>query len=152
VEYRLILPGTTAPEVVVDHRFLRIPEVFVEGREIEREFERGRSYWPIATSAGEKRLFLRGSLRGLEGAVDGERIGIERPLAMWELLLSLLPFALVGLGLPGGVIGLVSAGLNLQLTRRPWPTPARVGALLGVFALGLVLTLVVLGLMAARTG
>jgi hypothetical protein len=152
VEHRLILPGTTAPEVVVDHRFLRIPEVYVEGREVERAFERGRSYWPIETSVGEKRLFLRGSLRGLEGAVDGQRIGIERPLAIWEVLLSLLPFALVGLGLAGGIIGLVASGVSLQLARRRWPTVARIGAHLGVFLLGLVLTLVVLGLTAPRSG
>ncbi len=152
MEYRLVLPGTTSPEVVVDHRFMRIPEVYVEGREVERAFDRGRSYWPIETSAGEKRLFLRGSLRGLEGAVDGERIGIERRLGLWEVLLALLPFALVGLGFAGGLVGIASAGLNLQVVRRPWPAAARVGALLGVSLLGLVLTLAYLSLTAPPSG
>ena len=152
MEYRLVLPGTTGPEVLVDHRFMRIPEVYVEGREIERAFDRGRSYWPIQTPVGEKRLFLRGSLRGLEGAVDGERIGIERRLGLWEVLLALLPFALVGLGFVGGLVGIVSAGVNLQLVRRPWPAVRRIGALLGVFLFGFVLTLVYLGLTAPPTG
>ncbi len=152
MEYRLVLPGTTSPEVVVDHRFMRIPEVYVESREVERAFDRGRSYWLIETSAGEKRLFLRGSLRGQEGAVDGERIGIERRLGLWEVLLALLPFALVGLGFVGGLVGIASAGLNLQVVRRPWPAAARVGALLGVSLLGLVLTLAYLSLTAPPSG
>jgi hypothetical protein len=152
VEHRLVLPGTGGPEVVVDHRFMRIPEVYVDGQEVEREFERGRPYWPIETSAGPKRLFLRGSITGLQGAVDGQLIRIERPLAIWELVLALLPFALVGLGFAGGAIGLVAAALGLQLVRRPWSTPIRIGVLLGVFVAGLVLTVAVLGLTAARSG
>ncbi len=152
MEHRLVLPGTTSPEVVVDHKFMRIPEVYVDGREIEREFDRGRSYWPIQTSAGEKRLFLRGSLRGFEGAVDGERIGIERRLGWGELLLAFLPFSLVGLGFVPGLMGIGCAALNLQLARRPWRTAERVGGILGVFAVGLVLALVYVGLTAAPSG
>ncbi len=152
MEHRLILPGTGGPEVVVEHQFMRIPEVYVDGQEVEREFERGRPYWPIETSAGPKRLFLRGSITGLQGAVDGQLIRIERPLAIWEVVLALLPFALVGLGFAGGAIGLVASALDLQLVRRPWPTAVRIGVLLGVFALGLVLTLTVLRLTAPPSG
>jgi uncharacterized transporter YbjL len=95
---------------------------------------------------------LRGSITGLQGAVDGQLIRIERPLAIWELILALLPFALVGLGFAGGAVGLVASALNLQLVRRPWTTAARIGALLGVFALGLALTVAVVGLSAGRSG
>jgi hypothetical protein len=146
VEYRLVLPGTASPEVIVDHRFLRIPAVYVGGREVERRFDGGRSYWPIETPGGERRLFLHGSLRGLEGAVDGQRVGIERRLAVWEVVLALLPFALVGLGLPGGLVGVLAAGTNLWLVRRPWRAAGRAAALLGVFVAGLVLTLALLAL------
>jgi hypothetical protein len=152
VEHRFTLPGTTGPEVLVDQRFMRIPEVFVDGREIERMVERGRPCWLIPLADGtEKTLFLRGSITGLQGAVDGRLIRIEHKLALWELLLALLPFALVGLGFAGGLAGIVAAATNLRLVRRAWSTPRRLGALIGSFVVALAVTLVLLELMAQAT-
>jgi hypothetical protein len=149
VEHRFTLPGTSAPEVVVEHRFMHLPEVRVEGREIERRTERGRPYWPIPMpDGGERRLFIRGSITGLQGAVDGQLIRIERKLAMWELILALLPFSLVGLGLAGGFAGFAASAVNLKLVREPWSAPVRAGVMVVVFAVALVVALVLVRLTA----
>jgi hypothetical protein len=151
-EHSFTLPGTSAPVVVVDHRFMRIPQVFVAGQEVERQRDRGRPYWPIPTPGGEKQLFIHGSITGLQGAVDGQLILIEPRLRLWELIVALLPFALVGLGLIGGALGLVASAIDLRLVRRPWPTAVRVAAVLGVFLVALALTLLGLTLTAPRSG
>ena len=147
MRHTLKLPGRGDPDIVVESGLMRIPSVFVDGREVDRVTERGRAFWPIPLpEGGEKRLYIRNSLTGLRGAVDGTVIPLERQLRIWEVVLALLPFGLVGLGLPGGALGLVASAVNLRLMRRPWSTMGRILAVLAVLAIATGLTLLVLGL------
>ena len=46
-----------------------------------------------------------------------------------------MPFGLLGLtGVAGGICGLVAIVVNLQLVRMPWPTAARVAAMVASLA------------------
>jgi hypothetical protein len=146
VEHRLELPGGRSPEIVVVTGPLKIPEVVVDGQPVDRVRERGRTFWPIPIKGGEeKRLYIRSSLTGLRVAVDGTVIPLERQLSYWEVIVSLLPFGLVGLGIAGGAVGIVASAVNLRLMRRPWPIIGRLLATLGVLAAAAFLTLAILG-------
>lgn len=148
MEHRLELPGGPSPEIVVVVGLLKIPEVFVDGKLVARVRERGRTFWPIPIrGGGEKRLYIRNSLTGLRAAVEGTVIPLERQLSYWEVIVSLLPFGLVGLGIAGGAVGIVASAVNLRLMRRPWPTVARLLATLGVLAVATLVTLVIVGAM-----
>jgi hypothetical protein len=146
VRHPFRLPEPGSPEIDVVSGPLRIPTVYVDGREVERRVDRGRSFWPIPVpGGGEKRLYIRSSLTGLRAAVDGTVIPLERQLSYWEVIVSLLPFGLVGLGIAGGVVGIVASALNLRLMRRPWPLVGRLLATLGVLAAAALVTLAILG-------
>lgn len=147
MRHAIRLPGENGPDVVIEHHLFRIPEVFVDGRPVERLKDRGRPYWPIPTAGGrDRRLFLRSSLTGLRAAVDGTIIPLERRLALWELVLALLPFGLVSFGAVGGIVGLVAWTVNLRIIRRQWPAAVRAAAVLGVLVAATFLTLVLLRL------
>jgi len=146
VEHRLELPGGRSPEIVVVTGLLKIPEVVVDGQPVDRVRERGRTFWPIPVpGGGQKRLYIRSSLTGLRAAVDGTVVPLERRLSYWEVIVSLLPFGLVGLGIAGGLVGIVASAVNLRLMRRPWPTVGRLLATLGVLAAAALLTLAIIG-------
>jgi hypothetical protein len=153
--HRLELPGGRGPEIVVVSGNLAMPEVFVDGQPVARVREAGHTYWPIPTrGGGTKRLYIRNSLTGLRAAVDGTVIPLERQLSYWEVIVALLPFGLIGLGMAGsgagivgGAVGIVASGVNLRLMRRPWPVLGRVLAVLAVFGVATVLTLLVVGAM-----
>lgn len=146
MEHRLELPGGRSPEIVVVGGLLKIPEVFVDGQPVDRVHERGRTFWPIPVrGGGEKRLYIRNSLTGLRAAVDGTVIPLERQLSYPEVIVSLLPFGLVGLGIAGGAVGIVASALNLRLMRQPWPIAGRLLATLGVLAAATLLTLAIVG-------
>lgn len=147
MEHRIVLPGTSGPEVVIRTGLIGFPEVFVGGQEVEHESVRGRPAWPIPLDDGStKLLFIRGAMTGLQGAVDGQLIRIERRLTPWELLLCLAPFSLVAFGVFGGLIGFVASLLNLRLVRRPATALGRLAILVVSFAIALVLTYVALAI------
>ncbi len=136
------LPGRDAQEVVIESGPLQVPEVFVVDQRIERARDGGRSYWPIPRpDGGERRLYLRNSLRGLQAAVDGVVIPVERRLAAWELVIALWPLALIVLGIPGGIVGFVGAVVSFRIARLPWPAPVRAAASLGVLGASLLCAL-----------
>jgi hypothetical protein len=137
-EHVIVLPGTEGPEITIRTRAVGFPDVFVAGREIEEISLRGRPAWPIPMADGSvQHLLLRGALTGMVGAVDGVVFPIERRLAPWELLLCLAPFSLVGLGTIAGIVGMVAVFVNMRLVRRGSTRPARLGLLVGGFAVAL---------------
>lgn len=140
--FRLPEPGS--PEITVDHSQLTGLHVFVDGQPLERLREGGRPVWRIPHSDGStRRVAFSGQLTGLQAILDdGRTIEIERRFAVWELVLAVLPFGLLGLtGIAGGLLGLVALVANLQILREPWPLLARI--------LGAVGTLVVAGMLSA---
>ncbi len=99
----------------------------------------GSCRWPTAPPGGSR---FAGAFTGLRAIVDaGPTIVLERPFALWELILAVLPFGLLGLtGVAGGVLGLVGILVNLRILRLPWPAPARALGALGCLAVAFVVS------------
>jgi hypothetical protein len=134
--FRLAEPGS--PEIVVDQSQLTGLSVFADGERLPRLRERGAPSWRIPMADGStRRIGLGGQMRGLQVIVDGDGIiQLERRLTLWELILAVLPFGLLGLtGIPGGVLGLIAILANLRIVRLPWSAPSRVLATLGMLVL-----------------
>jgi hypothetical protein len=69
-----------------------------------------------------------------------------RGLRWWQLVLALLPLALLPIGgALGGAIGVVAMLANLALARRPFSTGLKVAAMLGVVVLAFVAEFVIAG-------
>jgi hypothetical protein len=129
--FRLPEPGS--PEIVVDQSQLTGLSVFADGERLPRLRERGAPSWRIPMADGTtRRVRLGGQMRGLQAIVDDDGvIQLERRLTLWELILAVLPFGLLGLtGIPGGVLGLIAILANLRILRLPWSASARVLATL----------------------
>ncbi|MGZ8528769.1 MAG: hypothetical protein ACXWWR_08235 [Candidatus Limnocylindrales bacterium] len=134
--FRLPEPGS--PEIVVDQSQLTGLSVFADGVRLPRLRERGAPSWRIPMADGTtRRVSLGGQMRGLQAIVDGERIiQLERRLTLWELILAVLPFGLLGLtGIAGGVLGLIAILANLRILRLPWARSTRVLATFGTLVL-----------------
>jgi hypothetical protein len=75
-----------------------------------------------------------------------------RGLRWWQLVLALIPLALLPIGgALGGVIGVVAMLANLSLARRPFPTGLKVAAMLGVVVLAYVAQFVIAGVINSAT-
>jgi hypothetical protein len=141
VRHTFRLPEPGSPEIVVDQSQLTGLSVYADGERLTRLRERGAPAWQIPLADGTtRRISIGGQMRGLEVAVEGDGIiPLERRLALWELVLAVLPFGLLGLtGIAGGIVGLVAILANLRILRQPWPAPARILATVGMLALALV--------------
>lgn len=78
--------------------------------------------------------------------VRKDRWAAFRGLAWWEVVLSLLPLALIGVGgLVGGLFGAVGLMINLNLAKRRLGVGLEVMAMLGVSIAVSVLYFVVAG-------
>ena len=142
--FRLPEPGS--PEITVDQSQLAGLRVSVGGERLPRLRERGRPAWRIPMADGTtRRVAFAGQMTGLHAIVEGgSTIQLERRLAIWELILAVLPFGLLGLtGIAGGLIGLVAVVANLRILRMPWPLAVRVAAALGTFVVALVVSYVI---------
>jgi hypothetical protein len=118
--FRLPEPGS--PEIVVDQSQLSGLGVYADGVRLARLRERGAPSWQIPLADGTtRRISIGGQMRGLEAIVEGDGIiQLERRLALWELILAVLPFGLLGLtDIPGGVLGLIAILVNLRILRLP---------------------------------
>ena len=145
--FRLPEPGS--PEIVVDQSQLTGLSVSAGGERLPRLRERGAPSWQIPMADGTtRRISIGGQMRGLQAVVEGDGIiDLERRLALWELILAVLPFGLLGLtGIPGGVFGLLAVLANLRILRLPWPVSARVLAALGTLVLAGVVSYVITGM------
>lgn len=134
--FRLPEPGS--PEIVVDQSQLTGLAVYVDGVRLSRLRERGAPSWQISLADGTtRRISIGGQMRGLQAVIEGDGIiQLERRLEIWELILAVLPFGLLGLtGIPGGILGLIAILVNLRIFRLPWPLPVRVLATLGTLLL-----------------
>ncbi|MFD3871730.1 hypothetical protein [Streptomyces sp. NPDC058623] len=70
-----------------------------------------------------------------------------RGLAWWQLVLSIAPIILLPIGgAIGGVIGAAGLFANLSLARKPFGTPAKLLAMLGVVLASYLAYLLVAGL------
>jgi hypothetical protein len=124
--FRLPEPGS--PEISVDNSQVTGLRVSIDGQRAARLRERGRPAWLVPMADGStRRVSFAGAFTGLRAIVDdGPTIALERPFALWELVLAVLPFGLLGLtGVAGGVVGLVAILANLRLLRLPWPAAGR---------------------------
>jgi hypothetical protein len=131
--FRLSEPGS--PEIVVDQSQITGLSVYADGVRLPRLRERGAPSWRIPMADGAtRRISIGGQMRGLEAIVEGDGvIQLERRLELWELILAVLPFGLLGVtGIPGGVLGLIAILVNLRILRLPRPLPLRVLATLGM--------------------
>ena len=123
------LPEAGSPEITVDSSQVTGLSVSADGQRLSRLREGGRPAWRIPMADGStRRVAFAGQLTGLHAIVDGGPvIQLERRFALWEIVLAVLPFGLVGLtGIPGGVLGLVAIVANLRILRMPWPAAIRV--------------------------
>jgi hypothetical protein len=105
--------------------------VSVDGQPVTRRRDGARIYWPITFADGsERRLFLAGQLTGLRAIVGGAEYRVERPLAVWQLALAVVPIGLVPflVGVAGLLTGGIATGASFALFRAPWPAPALVAA------------------------
>jgi hypothetical protein len=83
--------------------------------------------------------------------VRKDRWAAFRGLAWWEIMLSLLPVTLVGVGgLIGGLFGAVGLMINLNLAKRRLGVGLEVMAMLGVSVAAFVLYFVVAGTILAH--
>jgi hypothetical protein len=145
--FRLSEPGS--PEIVVDQSQLTGLSVWADGERLPRLRERGAPSWQIPLADGTtRRISIGGQMRGLQAVVEGDGIiQLERRLALWELVLAVLPFGLLGLtGIPGGVVGLIAILANLRILRLPWPISIRVLATLGALVLAGVVSYAINGM------
>jgi hypothetical protein len=140
------LPDPGSPQITVDHSQLTGLHVTVDGQPLPRLREAGRPAWRIPLADGSsRRVAFGGQLTGLQAILDdGRTIQIERRLALWELVLAVLPFGLLGLtGIAGGLLGLVAVMANLRVVRETWPLPIRVLAALGTLLVAGVVSAVI---------
>ncbi|MEO8230132.1 MAG: hypothetical protein ABI628_10275 [Chloroflexota bacterium] len=138
MRHTIRLPEPGSPEIVVDQSQLTGLGVSVDGVRLSRLRERGAPSWQIPMADGTtRRISIGGQMRGLQAVVEGDGIiQLERRLEIWELILAVLPFGLLGLtGIPGGILGLIAILVNLRIFRLPWPLPVRVLATLGTLLL-----------------
>ena len=134
MRYSFRLPEPGSPEIAVDQSQLTGLSVYADGERLPRLRERGIPSWQIPMADGTtRRVSIGGQMRGLEAVIEGDgTMQLERRLAIWELILAVLPFSLLGLtGIAGGVLGLIAILANLRILRLAWPMPARVLATLG---------------------
>ena len=139
--FRLPEPGS--PEISVDNSQLTGLRVWIDGERSSRLREGGRPAWLVPMADGStRRVAFAGTFTGLRAIVaDGPTIVLERPLALWELVLAVLPFGLLGLtGVAGGILGLVAILVNLAILRRPWPTVARIAGTVLSFGVAFVIS------------
>jgi hypothetical protein len=81
-----------------------------------------------------------------------DRFAQFRGLKWWQVVLSLLPIGLVGIGgLIGGAIGAVGLIANLSLARRQIGTGPKVLAMVGVVVATYVVYVIVAGVIYALT-
>ena len=134
--FRLPEPGS--PEITVDNSQLTGLSVYLDGEKISRLRERGRPAWTIPMAdRSTRRVSFGGRLTGLQAIIDdgATTIELERRLRLWEIILAFVPFGLLGLtGVAGGICGLAAIVVNLQLVRMPWPTAARIAAMVASLA------------------
>jgi hypothetical protein len=127
--FRLADPDS--PEITVRPDLLRGPSVSVDGQLVTRRRDGARVYWPISLPDGsERRLFLTGHLTGLRAIVEGAEYPVERPLAVWQLALAIIPIGLVPflVGVAGLLTGGIATGISFAIFRAPWPAPVLIGA------------------------
>ncbi len=142
------LSDPDSPEIVVDQSQLKGLRVYADEARLPRLREGGAPSWRIPMLDGTtRRVSITGQMRGLQAIVEGDGvIQLERRLSLWELILAVLPFGLLGVtGIPGGILGLIAVLVNLRILRLPWPLPLRIVVTLGTLILaGVASYLVVL--------
>jgi putative regulator of septum formation len=128
-----LLPGTTAPQIVVRHPALGSIKVFVDGSEVKRSSRRRLKYEIPLPDGTHAEVELSGQWTGLRATVNGQQIQLERRLARWELVLTFLPLVLgvIG-GLFGALFAIGGSAVNARLARSGLRGPTRAIAMIGV--------------------
>jgi Septum formation len=127
IPYRI--PGTTEPEIIVRRSALGNVSVLVNGQPAKRK---GMTYQIPLADGTTTELRLGGQWSGLKATVNGVETQLEPPVNPIFTVLVFLPLALVVIGgAIGGALGLVAAGINLALSRRPLRTPIKLIVMIG---------------------
>jgi hypothetical protein len=138
---RVNLPGFKRQRVeVIPPGFFKGLRLLLNGQPAPRSDHRGEFLLTDDKGQTVKARF-RNQAFGLDYPqlkVGRESINIVDPLKWYWWMVAVLPLLLVtfGAGL-GGLIGLISAWINVRLLRQPWHWLARLGAVLGVDLLSL---------------
>lgn len=131
-----VLPGTTEPAITVRRSMFGNIGVLVNGVPLKRRGP-GLTYDIPLPDGTSTELRLTGQWTGLRAAVNGVETALEPPVSRFVVALVFLPLflAVIG-GAIGAVVGFVTAGVNLTLSRRAISLPLKLAAMLGMTALG----------------
>lgn len=137
IDYRI--PGTSEPAITI--RRSALGGITVLAGAVKLRSRRGLSpTYAVPMPDGSTRILrIAGQWTGLKAVVDGVETRLEAPIPVWATALTILPLGLVAVGgLLGGLFGGIAAVVNTWVVRRPWPTAARLVAMLVVAAVAVV--------------
>ena len=136
------IPGSSEPTITVRRSFLGNISVLVDGTPVKRRPGRDLTY-DIPNSDGTfTEVRLTGQWTGLRAAVNGMEAALEPRVPRVLVGLTFVPLLLVVIGgLIGGLFGVITAGINVGLSRRALAWPVKLAAMLGVTAVGVGLYL-----------
>ncbi len=130
-----LIPGTTDPAIIIRRSRLGNISVLVNGRPVKRS--RGMKYDIPLADGTVTELRLTGQWRGLKATVNGVETPLEPPVSPIFVGLIFLPLLLIVVGgLIGGLIGVVTSGFNLTISRSVMRGPLKLIAMLGTTVLG----------------
>jgi hypothetical protein len=150
MDFPFRIPGTSRPDIVVSRSFLGTVAVRVDGAPVKAT-RRQRNLYPIPLPDGSTDdMILSGQWTGLRAQIHGQTIALERPLSPWELVLTLLPLALIVGGAVGAVIGLIGSAVSTQIVRQADSVLTRIVLPIGIGAASVAAYVVVIAIVFSR--
>ena len=135
MDYSFRIPDTTGPDIVVRRTLFGDIKVFADGVPLKRLSWRRLAYTIPLPDGTTTELRLAGQWTGLRASVNGAELALEPRLARWVVVLSFLPFILVGVGgLIGALFAIGALAITNALARRTIAGPIKAIAMLGVTA------------------
>lgn len=152
MDLTFVIPGTSGPTITVRRSLFGGVSALVGDAPLRKQ-SRWRQVYVVPLDDGTtKTMTLFGGYTGLKAKVDGVVMPLERPLTPVEVIVVLLPFALIAVGgALGGGIGAIAVVANGTVMRSGMGLAARLGtavlnvilaALAWYFIVGLVRNLI----------
>lgn len=136
------VPGTSDPDITIRRSALGGITVLAGAVKLRSRSRLTPTYAVPMPDGSTRILRIAGQWTGLKAVVDGVETRLEAPIPAWATVLTILPLGLTTVGgLLGGLFGGVAAVVNMWVVRRPWPTAARLVAMLVVVAVAAVVWL-----------
>ncbi|MHB8892070.1 MAG: septum formation family protein [Candidatus Limnocylindrales bacterium] len=133
------VPGTSDPDITIRRSALGGVTVLAGAVKLRSRSRLTPTYAVPMPDGSTRILRIAGQWTGLKAVVDGVETRLEAPIPAWAVALTILPLGLVIVGgLIGGLAGGAAAVANTWVVRRPWPTAARLVAMLVVPAVAAV--------------